>query len=65
MVAVRCRNPATALLIRKKKFLAPEKGHHFFLLLAVLGGVYCRFHKNFSEKGNQEHPAAKKIKKRK
>jgi hypothetical protein len=40
-----CRNPATALLIRIKKFLAPERkrGTTFYCSLRCLGVFNCRF----------------------
>jgi hypothetical protein len=64
MVAVRLPQPRHCAPHPQEKVPCPEKGHHFLSLLAVLGGVNCRFHKNFPEKGNQEHPANKNKKKK-
>tara|TARA_R110000868_G_scaffold113520_2_gene304577 strand:- start:3499 stop:3720 length:222 start_codon:yes stop_codon:yes gene_type:complete len=63
MVAVRLPQPRHCAPHPQKKFLAPKKGRHFFCFLRCLGVFDCHFHKNFSEKVNQEHRAKKKQKK--
>ena len=60
-----CRNPATALLIRKKSSLPLKKGHHFFFSCGAWGCLIAAFQITFPKKGKQEHPSQKKINKKK
>jgi hypothetical protein len=60
-----CRNPATALLIRKKKFLALKRGTTFFAPCGAWGCLIADYIKTFSERTtNKKYPAPEKIKKR-